>query len=403
MNIHDHSNATQKVHWSLLAVLLVCVFLIGFPMTREVSAALPPSLRSVRVDLSAIEPPSDATQLIRQILERVDDAGGNTVFLSPWSDGRANYRSRIARQNDYGRQRFVEQFLTLAHAQGIRVYAWFVTGKDNFLPQQHPEWYAKTIRGRPYRHEDEPGLFLPVASLSNDAYRQYHRSLLREAGRLPFDGWVISEPLVGWGDRFDDTYADFSASAVRKFRQRYGVDPRLLFTSSSLYYYEHNPILYQRWVEFRAATVTTYVQETMRTIRERSKKPILITVFTEPNRRGRLASFDDLKEWLGTDITALAKLKPNGFEIQDLFLHFEHRQSPTWTTSFIRQFRAQLKASIPVYVSVQGFDSPPRKLTAKDFSTAITRAQNEGVNGVSFYAYHALREEHWAALKKLWR
>lgn len=358
-------------------------------------------VKSVRLDLSTVDIPSNMDRFADNVLSKLKDTGANTVFLSPWSDGRANYRSRAATRSDFGRAAFVEKFLTKAHQKKIKVYAWYVTAKDTFLPSAHPDWYARTIKNKQYKQEDEPGLFLPVASLVNDNYLKFHLSVLTEATKLPFDGWVISEPLVGWGDRYDDTYTDFSSSAIKKFTKLSGVDPRQIFNQKSSHYVDRDQKLYRQWINWRASTVTEYVRQNMAVIRKSSTKPIIITVFTEPNQRGQLKSLASLKEWLGTDIAALAKLKPSSLEIQDLFLDFEHPQTPAWVSSMVKQFHRQVP-NVPLMVSVEGFDSN-KLLTAADFSTAIKTAMGADITGVSFYAYDTLRPAHWAALKKLWK
>lgn len=355
-------------------------------------------IKSVRLDLSSVPEPKDFDHFAEEVLNRVVDAGGNTVFISPWSDGSANYKSAVAPKSAFGKRGFVEEFLKKARALNVKVFAWFVVGKDDFPAKLHPEWFTKTAQGSPYYHEDEPGIRIPVASLANDDYRMYHLKLIREVNALPVDGWVISEPLVGWGDRYDPDYADFSEVATSKFTAQYGIK-----ATPQLYKNELPPDLdgYSKWASFRAQTVTNFVRGTIQEIRSAGAKPVVITLFTEPDENGTLVSLGSLKEWLGMDIPALLALRPDYLEIQNLFLDFEFPQPPEWTSSMIQQFRRQLGADVPLMVSVQGFDST-QALTPQDFGTAVNATFQENVAGVSFYAYHTLKPGHWEMLKKIW-
>jgi hypothetical protein len=356
-------------------------------------------LKSVRLDLSAIAIPSDLDKLQKDILNKLTQAGANAIFVSPWSDGRANYQSALAPLNRLGKNNFLIKFLKEAHQRNIKVYAWFVVGKDNFPFFLHPEWFAKTIKGADYYQADEPGINLPFASLANDDYLNYHLKLIREVNSFNIDGWVISEPVIGWGDRYDNDYTDFSSSARNKFKALANIDPRQIFNSRSQYYYEKNKSLYEKWVNFRAQIVTNFVAQTVSTIKQKPSRTIILTLFTEPDKNGRLTSFSKLKEWLGEDIVALTKLDIDYLEIQDLFLDFPHKQTPEWTKSMITQFRAQLPSSFPLLVSVQGYGQIP----AHDFAAAIKTAMAANIAGVSFYAFHTLTPTHWQALANLWQ
>lgn len=364
------------------------------PSAKPAAATI---LKSVRLDLSSIPLPTDLNTYTEEVLARIKEAGGNAVYISPWSDGRANYKSASAPLNDFGNNNFLENFISKAKTKDIKVFAWFVVGKDNFPYFSHPEWFAKTRDKKNYYQEDESGIELPFASLANNDYLDYHLKLISEVNSLPLDGWVISEPLIGWGDKYDDFYTDFSPSATNKFRQRSGINTADLFNENSDYYYENNSALYGEWVNSRADIITDFVAASVKEIRKKPDRTVLITLFTEPDQAGRLIPFSLLKEWLGTDIAALAALKPDYFEIQSLFADFEYPQKPEWTADMIKQFRAALPAGPSLLVSVQGFS-----VTPDNFANAIRSAIKENASGVSFYAYHTLSDKHWEALKNAW-
>jgi hypothetical protein len=346
-------------------------------------------------------PESQAT-FRQQLISQLTSAGANTVFINPWSDGTANYSSNLAPLSPFGQQQWLEKFITEAHAAHLQVYAWFVVGKDNFPSQLHPDWYARTINNEPYNQTDEPGINLPFASLAHPAYLSYHLKVVNEVNQLPIDGWVISEPLIGWGDKDDSFYTDFSASAISLYQQAGISQPAQLLKNLHLSGRSSDLELYHRLVDTRANIVTSFVAQTMQQIRQRASRPVIITIFTEPAANGNLISPGALKEWLGTDLAQLSVLRPDIIEIQSLFLDFEYPQPPSWTASMVRQFKQQLKSDIPVAVSVQGFASE-QPLLPSQFATALSSAMHESVAGTSFYAYHTLTPEHWRQLTLLWK
>lgn len=360
------------------------------------------TIKSVRVDLSSFEVGNNYADSIANIIGKIKKNNGNTIYLSPWSDGYANYSSSVAPKNKLGKNNYFEDFVDVAHQNDIKVYAWFVVGKDNFPSWQHPEWYAKTASGNNYDQEDEPGVELPFASLANDNYVNYHLKLVNEVNQLPIDGWVISEPLVGWGDIYDDFYTDFSESAKTKFMAKTNIDPENLINENSVHYYENDQDLYEQWVDFRADTITNFLSRTINTIKTKPSKKITITIFTEPEANGKLKSFDEIKEWLGTNIPAILSLHPDYVEIQSMYYDFEYPQDPSWTSDMLRQFKTQTNNSIPVLVSVQGFDST-KKIKPSDISEALISAINAGAAGTSFYAYHTLNDAKWQAVKEAWQ
>lgn len=354
-------------------------------------------IRSIRLDLSSLPPEVNKEKQINDILNKLKQAGSNAVFLSPWSDGLANYHSSIASLNSYGQFGFVEKFIQEAHKNNIQTFAWFVIGKDNFPSQTYPDWFAITKNGKKYYHADEPGVSLPFASLANNNYINHHLNLLREITSLAWDGWVISEPLIGWGDVYDDFYTDFSPAMVSLFTSQTGLSPLELFNPESNFYYKDNSNLYTQWINLRAQIVSDFVAKTMAVIRNKSNKPIAITLFTEPGSSGRLVSPGSLKEWLGEDIYKLAELNPDYFEIQSLWADFEYPQTPNWTSQMINEFNKQINFSVPLLLSVQGWD-----VSANEFYTAIQTAQNKNIHGISTYAYHTLSENNWKKLRELW-
>ncbi|OGY35780.1 MAG: hypothetical protein A3E37_05615 [Candidatus Andersenbacteria bacterium RIFCSPHIGHO2_12_FULL_46_9] len=346
--------------------------------------------------------PENQAAFRQQLISQLTSAGANTVFINPWSDGNANYHSSLAPISPFGQQQWLEKFITEAHAAHLQVYAWFVVGKDNFPAQQHPDWYARTINNEPYNQTDEPGINLPFASLAHPDFIKYHLQVINEVNQLPLDGWVISEPLIGWGDKDDSFYTDFSDPAIFIYQQAGIHQPTQLIKNLNLSGQSSDLELYDRLVNARAGIVTNFVAQTMQQVRRHANRPIIITIFTEPDARGNLLSSSAIKEWLGTDIAALSSLQPNIIEIQSLFLDFEHPQPPNWTASMVRQFKQQLKSDIPVAVSVQGFASED-PLPPAQFAAAITAATQEFPAGVSFYAYHTLTPQHWQRLSSLWK
>lgn len=360
-----------------------------------------PMIKSVRVDLSSMPVPDDQAAFRRQIINQLTAAGANTVFINPWSDGRANYQSSQSPLSPLGQQQWLEQFITEAHTAHLQVYAWFVVGKDNFPAQQHPDWYARTINNAPYNQADEPGINLPFASLAHPDFIRYHLQVINEVNQLPLDGWVISEPLIGWGDQYDSFYTDFSPSALAHYQQQGISQPAQVIQDLHLSGRPSDLQLYQRLVNARAGVVTNFVAQTMQAIRH-TNRPIIITIFTEPDAQGNLISPAAIKEWLGLDIVALSSLQPNIIEIQSLFLDFEYPQPPGWTASMLRQFKQQLNSPIPIAVSVQGFAGESSLPPAK-FAAALSAAMQESPAGVSFYAYHTLTPAHWRQLTALWK
>jgi uncharacterized lipoprotein YddW (UPF0748 family) len=346
--------------------------------------------KGVRIDLSSMEVNTDRSSAV-EIIDRLSSHGVNLIFLSPWNDGLAAYNSRMIARNKYGENAFFEQLVSRAHEKKIEVYAWFVVGKDNFDARKHPEWSAITVNGLRYAVEDEPGVFLSMASLANDDYVNHHLALVREViESTAVDGWVISEPMIGWSGWGDADYVDFSEAVGEKF----AVD-------------SHNIRKWDgeqknQWIEFRGRTVLNFVSQTVKLINELDADlRTVITVFAEPDSRGKIDWLEPKKNW-GMDIAGLVALNPDYIELQAAFQDFPHPQEPKWSSELVNQYLERFPESPPVMVSVEAYPggNPVKEVKAADFQTALDEViKHPRVSGVNFYAYHLLDAQKWQVVK----
>ncbi len=354
--------------------------------------------KGIRIDLSSMDL-SGTEQEIEQIINNLKSNHVNTLYLNPWSDGQANYKSQIIPTNNLGDADFFNHIIDQAHQNQIQVHAWFVVGKDNFSPLRNPQWFAITASGQNYHQQDEPGISLPFASIANPDYKNYHLSLIEEVStNSNIDGWVISEPLIGWGDLYDDYYTDFSHPAIAEFISQTGLNPINQVNS----WRDQPDQNYQLWIKTRVNIVTSFIESTVSTIKKSSPNLLItLTLFVEPNQTSQL-DFDNPTEAWGEDISKLIQLDIDQIELQAAFSDFHYPQPPTWVENMINSFKSQYPQSPPISVSVQSYPSAQtgEPVTPSQFKTGLESAQKAGIIGLSTYAYHRLSPDLWGILNQ---
>jgi hypothetical protein len=217
---------------------------------------------------------------------------------------------------------------------------------DNAMAKQHPEWISISKDGPAFRTNKKYNLRWDVLCMTNPEVVEYNLSLIEECARLTPGISISSQHFADHG---------------------FCVCPRCveLWRQSGL-----------NWVEWRARTVTNFLQEVRKRV---VNKPLYVNLLPDPVLG---------KVRFGYDFDALA-------EYADTFVvpMFSRAYPTPWYWEMIaRAYKSFLKK--PVFVNFYVFgpgETPETVPTVKQILTVAVRAARTGIDGIIFLAENAQR------------
>jgi hypothetical protein len=144
------------------------------------------------------------------------------------------------------------------HKRSIFVWA-MVLGNGTFstkmFPSEWPEWQMQLLK------PCEDG-FWRLSHFSEGYVKWKKRVMTNLVSAYPFDGIEIAEPYFPeWDGIQRGIYGDVGPLAQKAFRLRYGLEMPDFINPESSEYYENNPDVYGKWIEFRVDAVNGFIDE----------------------------------------------------------------------------------------------------------------------------------------------
>ena len=285
------------------------------------------------------------------------------------------------------KERWLERFIPLAHAQGLQVHAWMWTMPLNNqeLVNKHPDWFSVNRNGDP--------------SNTHPAYVDYYKFLcpchpeVREfvAGNVEalakiedLDGVhldyvrqpdvILAEALQPKYDIVQDKeYPEYdypySERCRNRFKEENGIDPMDLGDAAP----EH-----EAWRQFRYNMVSEVVNDHCVPVARKYGKTITAAVF--PN-------WESVRQqWHRWDLDAFLPMLYHGFYNEDI----------DWIGEEVHKALTRLDHKKPVYA---GLFMPHMK--GNDLANAISRAMENGGSGICLFALSNIDEKDKMVLQKM--
>ncbi|MEW6511164.1 MAG: DUF2334 domain-containing protein [Bacteroidota bacterium] len=220
-----------------------------------------------------------------------------------------------------------KRLITLAHANGILVYAWLEPPQVS--PKfygDHPEWREKNIKGDDVR----PSWRYPVAMTDEKCVQAMTAAYRTFLESYDWDGVNIAELYFDAGRGFRDPllFTPMHPSAQREFRRRYGFDLRAVLDSTSSHFWKANLDAKRAVVEYRIHALENVYTSVLGMTREltasRHGFQVIVTAMDA------LGS-PELRENIGVDMNSiLAFQREYGFVLQ------VEDPEPVWSTDPLR-------------------------------------------------------------------
>ena len=247
---------------------------------------------------------------IEAVLDKLQDAGINNVFIETFYHGKTIFPSQtmerygfIKQYEDYVGFDPLRIWINEAHKRGIKVHVWFQSFYvGNKPPETHPEYilakrpdwanyqkrnaYSDTI---PYSVSEHNGYFIDPANPEVQAF--LYELLCEIVTRYKPDG--INLDYIRYPQALSKSFANQDSSswgytqyARVEFKDMYGADPMELRPYDALWSY---------WCHYRCGKVTNFVRKVSSLCRANK---ITLTAVIFPNRNNAIdTKLQDWKNW----------------------------------------------------------------------------------------------------------
>jgi len=246
------------------------------------------------------EPGSRTSQSVENLVKQWVRLGIRAIHVSGW--------------HQYPKYTYdYQRLLTLAHANGILVYAWLeppqVSAK---FWTDHPEWREKNDRGEDVR----PSWRYPVALTDPQCLQAMTAEYRRLLEQFDWDGVNIAELYFDAGHGFQEPhlFTPMHSSAQKDFRRKYGFSLASVLDSSSQWFWKANPEARRTVVEYRINVLETSYETILAMARSLAEsRPGFQVIVTALDNLGA----PELREYIGADINSVLALQRKfGFFLQ---------------------------------------------------------------------------------------
>lgn len=267
---------------------------MSYPVNKRFAQ---PEIRAMWLDRGTIVKARSKKDL-EPLFDRMARAGINTVFMETINASYPIYPSRVAPEQNPMTRGWdpLQASIELAHERGMELHAWLwmfaaanqghnaILGQPkNYLGpvlSRNPSWVLKDQNGRVFNRT--PGFKKAFFDPANPQVRSYLLALMDEiVTKYDVDG--IQLDYIRYPFQDNTTKQQFGYTNVSRslFQQRYGIDPRKISRSSSMW---------QAWTGFRIEQISSFVQEASQSIKSKRPEVILSTAVFPMERRQRLVT-----------------------------------------------------------------------------------------------------------------
>jgi uncharacterized protein YdaL len=204
------------------------------------------------------------------------------------------------------------RLVSLAHANGILVYAWIEPPQvSQKFWQDHPQWREKNYKGEDVR----PSWRYPVALTDPkcvDAMVNEYQTLLQS---YDWDGVNLAELYFEAARGLEDPeqFTPMHPSAREAMRRKYGIDLAAIFDRNSPWYWRTNPEVKHAVTEYRVAKLHEVYERMLKMFDGiETARPGFQVVVTAMDSYGS----PELRDYLGVDMNSILSLqKTYGFNL----------------------------------------------------------------------------------------
>ena len=334
---------------------------------------------------------------IENVLDTLEDAGVDNVFVETYYHGKTIYPSQV--MENYG---FIKQYedyegfdplkvwIDEAHKRNIKVHVWFQTYYvGNKPPEAHPEYilakrpdwanYQKRNVGStviPYSVSEHNGYFIDPA---NPEVQAFLCELIEEIVEnyspdgINLDYIRYPQSLASTFPNHDVSNWGYTSFARKEFQETYGVDPVNIKPSDPLW---------RHWCFYRSSKVTNFVKKVSNIARTNN---IQLTTVIFPNRK--MAMDTKLQDWKTWSINNFI----DGFT--PLFLTCDDKTTINLIEEVLRNKSASTKLYAGLFVTFMNGSNA-------DLMKQIHATRKYSLDGIIMFDYAHMTDYYTDALRE---
>jgi uncharacterized protein YdaL len=198
-----------------------------------------------------------------------------------------------------------QRLITLAHANGILVYAWIEPPQvSQKFWNEHPGWREKNLEDADARASWR----YPVALTDSACLRAMEAEYRKLLEQFDWDGVNLSELYFDSGRGFQDPllFTPMHPSALADFRKKYGFELDAVFDSTSADYWQVNPEARRLVVEYRVKALDAVYERLLPMFGEIAR--------AHPGFQVIVTAMDsylapEMREYIGVDMSSILALQ----------------------------------------------------------------------------------------------
>ena len=328
---------------------------------------------------------------IETVLDSMEDAGINNVFIETYYHGKTIFPSKtmekygfIKQYEDYEGFDPLKIWINEAHKRDIKVHIWFQTFYvGNKPPETHPEYilaqkphwanyqkknvYSTTI---PYSVSEHNGYFIDPANPEVQAF--LYELLCEIVHRYQPDGINLDyirypQSLAVNYPNYDMSNWGYTSFARSEFKSMYGVDPIDIKPYDTLWNY---------WSHYRCGKITTFVRKVSGLCRANN---IQLTAVIFPNKKNAIET--KLQDWKNWSINNFV----DGFT--PLFLTCDDKTASNLIEEVLRNKSASTKLYAGLFFAFMNGST-------SDMIKQIHAVRKYCLNGLIIFDYAHLKEDY---------
>ncbi len=285
----------------------------------------------------------------------------------------------------------VEQFIQKAHAQKIRVHAWFMVSGDRYFIEQHPGAEVAHLQKPDVCEHPYPMIDNIHVNLAYPLYKDYFFSLVKKALQLPFDGLMLDKirytHLVYTWDNIHLSKARRAGVDINKvmdyaFRTVYGKeDDKELF----IYSYRDGDKDIQEWIRIKKADVEAYVKQAAEIARE---KKITFSAAFMPE-----GAYDENY----ADVYCAQnyrELSPYFDYIVIMAYARDFHQPATWVKMTVEN--AKVRSQCKIWAAIQGYGGVESDLVFEQ----VKNARVASADGIAVFRFGEMSPSMWKGFRE---
>lgn len=315
-------------------------------------------------------------------LEKIKLSGIDAIIPNVYGGWEALYQSQHLSVSDLR----LEKLLPIAKSVGLEVHAWMWTMicNNQKILNSHPDWFAVNRNGESTKDKPAYVNYYRFMCPNHPEVKEFISKIVTELScyseldgihldYIRYPDVILAEKLQKkYNIKQDREYPEYDYCYCErcgsKFKEKTGLDIK------NISHPENNKL----WLQFRYDSITEMVNNTLIPPARKSGKIISAAVF--PNWK------NVRQQWSKWNVDAVFPMLYSQYYNEDL----------AWVQAKIKEGLKSINSSTKLYSGILVDSGNPKEMLIE-----IQKSLEADADGVSLFAYHSMRKDHWEIISEL--